>query len=394
MYDFGVMRRWLAIVFFVFLTPTSSFAADAFTHAGVTVNYEQGTIDPKTLTGDASNVRITFLSGEKLMIDNYAVSIRSSGQKTYIDDINLSGITAVDNVATWSIENIRISDFILATPNFDFNTLMDGRLLGTIPLSYGAVAIKGLDISNDHGGFKVDQFTLSSQNVDGANFLLNPLQNVQANIKNFRFFPGEANKAAFIEILGVDELSGDVFTTSEYDAKSDRVDGDLNIIMRFNHLGKIELNAGLGLFNAGLKMLDENFDATGKYEEDKALKVLIFYSLVNSGSIAFTDYGIIDQLIGMAAKHEGVSRDDLIDTIMADIADVTAEIAPEAYAKIFESILIRNFLQQGGDLTMTMAPSSPIPFTALATYITLLNDDEGSDFAATSLGLNITHQPQ
>ncbi len=394
MYDFGVMRRWLAIVFFVFLTPTSSFAGDAFTYAGVTLNYEQGTIDSKTLTGDASNVRITFLSGKKLLIDNYAVSIRSSGQKTYIDDINLSGITAIDNADTWNIENIRISDFILDTPNFHFNTLMGDRPLETIPLSYGAVVIKGLDISsNDHGRVKVDQFTLSSQNVDGANFLLNPLQTMQAKIKNFRFFPGRANKANFIDVLGVDKLNGDAFVTFEVDVKSDRVDSDLNIIMAFNDIGVIEFNLDLGIFNAGLKMLDKNFDATGKYEDDKALEVLTS-GLFNSASISFTDYGILDQLIGVVAENEGISRDNLIDNIMAEIVATTAKIAPETYVKISGPIRIRNFLQQGGGLAMTMAPSSPIPLTTLVTYIVLLNDEESSDFAATSLGLSITHQPQ
>ncbi len=78
-------------------------------------------------------------------------------------------------------------------------------------------------------------------------------------------------------------------------------------------------------------MLDKNFDATGKYEEGK---VLASYSLFNSGSILFTDYGILDQLIGVAAKNEGVSRDDLIDNIMADIAAATAKIALETYVNI------------------------------------------------------------
>lgn len=121
--------------------------------------------------------------------------------------------------------------------------------------------------------------------------------------------------------------------------------------------------------------------------DDNAAALLAVAGAVsfNGARIVIDDSGMIEMLFAAAASEQGVSDGEARTMARMMLAGGLQETFPENVSRLLPPI--EAMLQQGGTLTITAQPSSPVPLSSAVGFAMF------PDLAIDQLGVTITHQP-
>ena len=449
------MKNLIISIFVVFLfSPSISLAAETVALDGVVMTYESGKIDPNTGNGTAKGVEFIYDNGDVLNIDRYHMKSRPDGDRYFIETLNFSGVTAsFEDSIIVNIKDISVTD-VKSTPNGDRYFIETLNFSGVTAGVEDAIIVNIKDISatdveiilnDDDGGtmsktmmeinstvtgsiiinaiafyvgkdeaFSIDQISLDNNFtnpiVDITSIPLGELYDSTMNIVNLSVDLSKnenANSLLFREKLGIDHLNMNISMRNKINGGEDRINSDTNIALMVDDIGGIDFSVDIGLLKTSLvslapvfaeaMLMDNIYDISE--DEKKALGEKLLAELLaelfvggffNSADFTIVDDGVLTLAIAELASEQGISRADVVNSGMEMMAAAMGQIMPKTYSNIAPTI--RNFLEQvsqkkGGELAISLNPESPLPFSTLAIFA--LDPDQG----ATTLGLNVTHQP-
>ena len=105
----------------------------------------------------------------------------------------------------------------------------------------------------------------------------------------------------------------------------------------------------------------------------------------NGARIVLDDSGLIEILFAAAASEQGVSEGEVRSMSRMMLAGGLQQTFPENVSRLLPPI--EAMLQQGGTLTISSVPPSPVPLSSAIGFAMF------PDLAIDQLGITITHMP-
>ena len=116
---------------------------------------------------------------------------------------------------------------------------------------------------------------------------------------------------------------------------------------------------------------DLNTVFTGEFVDDIAQSFLASFlqsdTAFSKASLSIRDYGAFDRLLNLYAKHSGQSVTAATDDIRLKIDQWMRDSISNEGIHLFPAI--EEFLDHGGQLRLSAAPSTPVPFLLFASYL-------------------------
>ena len=409
------MKNLIISIFVVFLfSPSISLAAETVALDDGVMTYESGKIDPETGNGTAKGVEFIYDNGDVLNIDRYHMKSRPDGDRYFIETLNFSGVTADFEDAIINIKDISATDVEFILNDDDGGTMSKTMMEKNFTVT-GSIIINAIAFSDgEDGAFTIDQILLDNNFtnpiVDITSIPLGELYDSTMSIVNLSVDLSKNENAGsllFREKLGIDHLNMNISMRNKINGGEDRINSDINIALMVDDIGGIDFSVDIGLLKtslvslapvfAELMLMDDIYDmsedekkALGEKLGEKLLAELFVGGFLNSADFTIVDDGVLTLAIAELASEQGISRADVVNSGMEMMAAAMGQIMPKTYSNIAPTI--RNFLEQvsqkkGGELAVIFKPESPLPFS---TFVILALDP---DLGATTLGLNVTHQP-
>ncbi len=409
------MKNLIISIFVVFLFgPSISLAAETVALDDGVMTYESGKIDPETGNGTAKGVEFIYDNGDVLNIDRYHMKSRPDGDRYFIETLNFSGVTADFEDAIINIKDISATDVEFILNDDDGGTMSKTMMEKNFTVT-GSIIINAIAFSDgEDGAFTIDQILLDNNFtnpiVDITSIPLGELYDSTMSIVNLSVDLSKNENAGsllFREKLGIDHLNMNISMRNKINGGEDRINSDINIALMVDDIGGIDFSVDIGLLKTSLvslasvfapvfaeaMLMDDIYDISEDEKKalgEKLLAELFVGGFFNSADFTIVDDGVLTLAIAELASEQGISRADVVNSGMEMMAAAMGQIMPKTYSNIAPTI--RNFLEQvsqkkGGELAVIFKPESPLPFS---TFVILALDP---DLGATTLGLNVTHQP-
>ena len=155
-------------------------------------------------------------------------------------------------------------------------------------------------------------------------------------------------------------------------------------------LAGLDIELDMSVLGSTLKML-EAMQASGQLQEsdDRMMEtlgpVLLSGIMLNQVRLMLDDQGLLGLSLDNLAVAAGQTRQQFVSSMMALVSLQLGLYAPASQALITPPV--QRFLEQGGQLTISLRPAEPVALMALAGFAAV------PDTMLSVLGLQIDHQP-
>ncbi|MCE2517667.1 MAG: hypothetical protein J4F41_07525 [Alphaproteobacteria bacterium] len=392
--------RLIHCIFGVFfaIAATASHAAEQVSFKGGSLTYGSGSIDPVSFNGDANDVTIRLDIGVEVAIDHYFVNVVPTGGKTLIKEINIGNVMMTSPIvegASVAIGGVRVANMLVNLPDATVLNLFDENFSSYIQFP-GLSSVSNLDIDlGDGSRVTMDRYYTDATELKIDTPFAFPLTAITSGVIDLTYHPGPTTDPRLLlamNSMGLDELTMNIQFNGSPDLAHDRVNSYAEMTVAFDQIGTIKLAVDLGLLNDAIVVLEEELERmhSNKLSEDELMDILteelFLAGFMNSFEFTISDSGGLDSLLTIYAAGEGISKADAVMTLMELLAMSIGPVAPNTYAMLAQPT--QSFLEQGGRLSLSSSPSSPVPF---ATFLAVV---AAPDAIASIIGLNVTHRAE
>jgi len=378
------LRLFLTIGLFCFAA--TAHAYQTLRVDGATFTFETGKIDPETLNGYASDLTVLFDDGKRITAKRYLLKTSTAADEFTVERFEMDGIVIRDDDAMVVIDDINWSSIVFPTNASSFRSL-DLESFDHLK-DIGRLVINAITVySNNRPMFTVDALLVDGENVDFPILTNTPVQNVTIDIRNAVFDRNidQSNQEfqQFLNRINRDDLTLNARLFSNAVPKSDRLDTTVEMVVSLPDAGTIELDIGIGVLNSSLIIMDAAMQNQGDDLDDELLGMMLAGGLFNGMRLTIDDDGLLSVLLDDYGRDHNLTRDQVIDSMMDEVAYTLGSFAPNTFANIAPAL--RRFLEQGGALNIRLAPPSPASFSAFIGFAAV------PDTAAQALGLSVEH---
>ena len=354
-----------------------------------TITYESGSIDPENLNGNARDVIITADNGNTIAIDHYKFETSPAENQTKIDIFDVKGVVISEDGNVVTIQHLTWTDLVLPVEDFNFNDLMfDDRFLDQIE-NFGHFKMTNLDYFEDgQQNMHIDGIAFDSAMVDVPNLSNVPIQDVSLTLDHMVIAVDASQDQDFRDLmgrLGLNQFVINAYIESIVDVKNDRVDNNIRTAIEFKGMALVEFDMSIGLLNSSLQILNAAVKQPEAIISDELVALMFTGGMFNSTRLMIEDQGILALGIEDLANDQGITKEEVVGFMMDQLAINMGSFAPLTFAQVAPDI--RNFLNQGGSLTIALTPATPTVFSSFLGFAAV------PDTAAEVLGLSVQHYP-
>ena len=340
-------------------------AAQSIVVNGGVITVERGHINPQDFTGKASGVIFTAENSEVIVIDEYEAI---KGDQSTIEIIKLTGIQIITDDGLFLLDQFKAHDLIITPTMF---------------------SAKNLNLFIDQQNhLKIEEVLFEAAGNTAPQISENMPQDVRVMFNSIKYTPHPSDtktKNMLNEALGVEKIDADISINANGNALDDRLDIYTAFNLNLEDVGAINFAIDIGMFYDGLaKLFSQSLFASGN-DYDAITETLLDTLVLNGALLQVDDAGMVGVGLNNFAQEQGISRDDAVPYIMAMLAGIGADAAPNIYSALQQPL--QNFLEQGGQFSINLDPAEPAPASTLFMLMML------PDMAVATLGLTITHQP-
>ena len=373
----------LVLVFAIF----SSFAqAGSVPFEGGVITYEKGSMDSRDYNGTIEGVIFEFDTGEKAYADRLTLETSpvSSPPSFKIDRFLVRNFTFEADGITMAIASLSLRDTIIRGENPDFRMLIETGKIEQAIMQTGRMEMFGFLLAEDSAEtFTVDKMVVQGTPIEVAGIGNLPIQSGELIIENMVYIPayGSGYQGMNPKEFGLDRIEMDVEIVNNATDKADRVNNIGHAKISMEGLGEISMKMDVGMLKGSLMAFQQYTENPDNYEDEAFMMMVLTGIFINSAEFSMNDEGALSIIFDDMENDTGKTRMEFVTELMREVALAIGPAAPQTYAA-FEPAL-REFLEEGGELTLKLNPMGPVPMTSFMSFIA------APDTALTVLGLNL-----
>ena len=373
----------LVLVFAIF----SSFAqAGSVPFEGGVITYEKGSMDSRDYNGTIEGVIFEFDTGEKAYADRLTLETSpvSSPPSFKIDRFLVRNFTFEADGITMAIASLSLRDTIIRGENPDFRMLIETGKIEQAIMQTGRMEMFGFLLAEDSAEtFTVDKMVVQGTPIEVAGIGNLPIQSGELIIENMVYIPayGSGYQGMNPKEFGLDRIEMDVEIVNNATDKADRVNNIGHAKISMQGLGEISMKMDVGMLKGSLMAFQQYTENPDNYEDEAFMMMVLTGIFINSAEFSMNDEGALSIIFDDMENDTGKTRMEFVTELMREVALAIGPAAPQTYAA-FEPAL-REFLEEGGELTLKLNPMGPVPMTSFMSFIA------APDTALTVLGLNL-----
>ena len=373
----------LVLVFAIF----SSFAqAGSVPFEGGVITYEKGSMDSRDYNGTIEGVTFEFDTGEKAYADRLTLETSpvSSPPSFKIDRFLVRNFTFEADGITMAIASLSLRDTIIRGENPDFRMLIETGKIEQAIMQTGRMEMFGFLLAEDSAEtFTVDKMVVQGTPIEVAGIGNLPIQSGELIIENMVYIPayGSGYQGMNPKEFGLDRIEMDVEIVNNATDKADRVNNIGHAKISMEGLGEISMKMDVGMLKGSLMAFQQYTENPDNYEDEAFMMMVLTGIFINSAEFSMNDEGALSIIFDDMENDTGKTRMEFVTELMREVALAIGPAAPQTYAA-FEPAL-REFLEEGGELTLKLNPMGPVPMTSFMSFIA------APDTALTVLGLNL-----
>ena len=373
----------LVLVFAIF----SSFAqAGSVPFEGGVITYEKGSMDSRDYNGTIEGVIFEFDTGEKAYADRLTLETSpvSSPPSFKIDRFLVRNFTFEAGGITMAIASLSLRDTIIRGENPDFRMLIETGKIEQAIMQTGRMEMFGFLLAeNSAETFTIDKMVVHGTPIDVAGIGNLPIQSGELIIENMVYIPayGSGYQGMNPKEFGLDRIEMDVEIVNNATDKADRVNNIGHAKISMEGLGEISMKMDVGMLKGSLMAFQQYTENPDNYEDEAFMMMVLTGIFINSAEFSMNDEGALSIIFDDMENDTGKTRMEFVTELMREVALAIGPAAPQTYAA-FEPAL-REFLEEGGELTLKLNPMGPVPMTSFMSFIA------APDTALTVLGLNL-----
>ena len=373
----------LVLVFAIF----SSFAqAGSVPFEGGVITYEKGSMDSRDYNGTIEGVTFEFDTGEKAYADRLTLETSpvSSPPSFKIDSFLVRNFTFEADGITMAIASLSLRDTIIRGENPDFRMLIETGKIEQAIMQTGRMEMFGFLLAEDSAEtFTVDKMVVQGTPIEVAGIGNLPIQSGELIIENMVYIPayGSGYQGMNPKEFGLDRIEMDVEIVNNATDKADRVNNIGHAKISMEGLGEISMKMDVGMLKGSLMAFQQYTENPDNYEDEAFMMMVLTGIFINSAEFSMNDEGALSIIFDDMENDTGKTRMEFVTELMREVALAIGPAAPQTYAA-FEPAL-REFLEEGGELTLKLNPMGPVPMTSFMSFIA------APDTALTVLGLNL-----
>ena len=373
----------LVLVFAIF----SSFAqAGSVPFEGGVITYEKGSMDSRDYNGTIEGVIFEFDTGEKAYADRLTLETSpvSSPPSFKIDRFLVRNFTFEADGITMAIASLSLRDTIIRGENPDFRMLIETGKIEQAIMQTGRMEMFSFLLAVDSAEtFTVDKMVVQGTPIEVAGIGNLPIQSGELIIENMVYIPayGSGYQGMNPKEFGLDRIEMDVEIVNNATDKADRVNNIGHAKISMEGLGEISMKMDVGMLKGSLMAFQQYTENPDNYEDEAFMMMVLTGIFINSAEFSMNDEGALSIIFDDMENDTGKTRMEFVTELMREVALAIGPAAPHTYAA-FEPAL-REFLEEGGELTLKLNPMGPVPMTSFMSFIA------APDTALTVLGLNL-----
>ena len=382
-----IMKNTFASLLVLVLAFFSSLAqAGNIPFEGGMITYDKGSMNSRDYNGTIEGVIFEFDNGEKAYADRLTLETTpiSSPPSFRIERFLVRNFTFEAEGITMAIASLSLRDTIIRGENPDFRMLIETGKIEQAVIQTGRLEMFGFLLAEDTAEtFTVDKVVVNGTPVEVAGIGNLPIQSGELIIENMVYIPayGSGYEGMNPKEFGLDRIEMDIEMVNKATDKSDRVNNTGYVTISMEGLGDISLKLDVGMLKGSLMAYQQYIENPDNYEEEAFMMMLLTGLFINSAEFSMNDEGALGIIFDNMENDTGKTRMEFVTELMRELALAVGPSAPQTYAA-FEPAL-REFLEEGGELTLKLNPMGPVPMTSFMSFIA------APDTALTVLGLNL-----
>ena len=381
------MKITLASFLIMVLAIFSSVAqAGSIPFEGGVITYEKGDMDRRDYNGTIEGVIFEFDTGYKAYADRLTLETTpiASPASFRIDRFLIRNFTVEADGVTMAISSLSLRDMIIRGENPYFGMLIETGKIEQAIIQTGRMEMFGFLLAdNNEDTFTVDKAIIHATPIEVAGIDSVPVQSGELIIEDMVYIPayGSSYEGMSLKEFGLDRIEMDIEVVNNATDESDRVNNAGYATISMAGLGEISLKMDIGMLKGSLMAFQQYTESPENYEEEAFMMMVLTGIFINSAEFSMNDDGALSIIFDGMEKDTGKTRMEAVTELMREIALLIGPSAPQTYAA-FEPAL-REFLEEGGELTLKLNPIGPVPMTSFMSFIA------APDTALTVLGLDL-----